>query len=347
MTGRRSGLVALAVMLAIAAPAAAQTFRWVDGAGVTHYSDHVPQAPKRPVEEITVRGDAIVPRYSPPSPRAANGDELQAPPPSPLGEDESAAAEEAPPPIDRSKVPAAVIEIVESAAVRAHLERLSRDVLAWFNAAADRVEAAEARRGLLARAFDPDTLERRVTHVLTERLDAPRREQLLAWFRSPLGRRIARLEAEVSRPGPAHTMVRFVDELPTRLPPTKRIALVQRLLRAQKITADPIETRNLFRAAIERTARLQPGALSLPYDDEASQLQLVEAATLSYVVTAVFAYRDLSDEELAAYAAFAESPAGDWLTKTYHGVILDTVRAPGRATASRDSVTERQSAKTR
>jgi hypothetical protein len=345
MIRRGPGLVVLASALALGTPATAQTFRGVDAAGVTHYSDNVPQAPKRPVEEVTVRGDAIVPRYSP-APRAATGDETPAG--APPAESESHDAEETPPPlIDPSKVPTAVTEIIESAAVRPHLERLSREALAWFDAAASRVEAADARRALLARTFDPATLERRVAQVLTERLDAARREQLLAWFRSPLGRRIGRLEAEASRPGPAHTMVRFVDELPTRLPPAKRVGLVQRLLRAQKVTADPIETRNLFRVAIERTARLQPGTLALPYDDEASQLQLVEAATLGYVVTAVFAYRDLSDEELGAYVAFAESPAGDWLTKTYHGVVLDTLRAPGSATAARAGVAERQSSKTR
>jgi hypothetical protein len=339
------GLVVLASVLAVGTPATAQTFRWVDGAGVTHYSDHVPQAPKRPVEEVTVRGDAIVPRHSP-APRAPTGEEPSAV--APRADGESGEAEETPPPlIDPRKVPPAVTEIIESAAVRPHLERLSREALAWFDAAASRVEAADARRALLARTFDPATLERRVAHVLTERLDPARREQLLAWFRSPLGRRIGRLEAEVSRPGPAHTMVRFVDELPTRLPPAKRVGLVQRLLRAQKITADPIETRNLFRAAIERTTRLQPGTLALPYDDEASQLQLVEAATLSYVVTAVFAYRDLSDEELGAYVSFAESPAGDWLIRTYYGVVLDTLRPPGSGSAARAGVAERQSATTR
>jgi hypothetical protein len=346
MTRRPSPLVVLAGLLVVTAPAVAQTFRWVDSAGVTHYSDHVPQTPKRAVEEITVRGDAIVSRPPAVTQRAAGGDDAQGSSPSPVADDDGVVAEE-PPLIEPSKVPAPVTEILESAAVRPQLERLSREALSWFDAAAARIEAAQARRGLLARAFDPNTLERRLAHVLTERLDASRREQLLAWFRSPLGRRIARLEAEASRPGPAHTMVRFVDELPTRLPSAKRIGLVQRLLRAQKVTLDLVEARTLFRAAVERTARLQPGALTLPYDDEASQLQLAEAATLSYVVTAVYAYRELTDEELGAYVAFAESPAGDWLTRTYRGVVLDAPRPPARPAVVRASATERQSAKTR
>lgn len=216
---------------------------------------------------------------------------------------------------------AAVDELLELSGLRAQLGALALGIRAELQELRPGLDARD-RVGMdriAARHFDPGMLYARVRLELGRRVDRAKLGAALAWYRSPLGRRITRHEvAAIS-----------AERGATPLPSDERLALVQRLDErggASETTLDVAMT--LVRSLARSSAPRRPAHLRLTSDQVEERIRLARIEGLTPIRIAclqhmLFAYRELTDVELAGYVRFVESPAGQWYVEAMNRALVD------------------------
>lgn len=216
---------------------------------------------------------------------------------------------------------AAVDELLELSGLRAQLGALALGIRAELQELRPGLDARD-RVGMdriAARHFDPGMLYARVRLELGRRVDRAKLGAALAWYRSPLGRRITR-----------HEVAAISAERGATPPPSdERLALVQRLDErggASETTLDVAMT--LVRSLARSSAPRRPARLRLTSDQVEERIRLARIEGLTPIRIAclqhmLFAYRELTDVELAGYVRFVESPAGQWYVEAMNRALVD------------------------
>lgn len=176
---------------------------------------------------------------------------------------------------------------------------------------------------ILKDAYQADRIKRHLLARFQKSLDPACIEAVLSWLRSPLGRKITKLEEAASTPEGVRQMTMYAAMLQSDPPPQERLRLVERLDEAIKATDLMLdmatitvnETMNGVVAAMPQQVDMDPVTLSrhLKTHREEMRKQFQKAATTTFL----YAYQPLSDKELEEYIAFAESEHG----KRYHKVV--------------------------
>jgi hypothetical protein len=190
---------------------------------------------------------------------------------------------------------------------------------------------------IVADRFDAALLSSRIRLEFERNLDRAKLARALAWYDSPLGRRITGLElaALISLGGPD-----ALAELERDRPSARRLMLMERLDAsggASETTVDVTMAivRSLTRAfqpAIPAVSRLSPSQL-----DE--QLARARNRTLEKIrdislVNMFVSYRSLSDAELEQYVQFVESEGGQWYMGLMNGALLAGIDTAAESTAA-------------
>ena len=228
---------------------------------------------------------------------------------------------------------AAVDELLELSGLRAQIEALSADVRALFSRREGRLSAQDRAtiHRIAARHFGAEILYARIRLELGRTLDAGPLEATLAWYRSPLGRRITRAEREALGPGAGRAR--------TPLPSDERIALVERLDEGGGASETMLDiamalVRSLLRVADPfRPAqkRLDPAGLeSLIVRARTEALTPIKIACLQNML---FAYGEFQDAELGGYVRFVESRAGRWYTTATNTALVSAVSSAAELAA--------------
>ncbi len=226
---------------------------------------------------------------------------------------------------------AALDELLELSGLRAQLGALAlgiRAELQELRAGIDARDRVEMDR-IAARHFDPEMLYTRVRLELGRRVDRAKLGAALAWYRSPLGRRITRHEvAAIS-----------AERSGTPLPSDERLAQVQELDErggASETTLDVAMT--LVRSLARSSAPLRPAHLRLTSNQLEERISLARIQAITPIRIAclqhmLFAYRELTDVELAEYVRFVESPAGQWYVEAMDRALVDAAGVAAELTA--------------
>jgi hypothetical protein len=165
----------------------------------------------------------------------------------------------------------------------------------------------------VAEAFDAKVLLDTVERHMQENLSKAEIMTILKWVDSPLGRKISRMEAESSTPE-AYLEIRRLSERP--LKKSGRVALLSKLDEAVKATEVGLSISiNLQVAFILAVTAELPEDQRPSYDrimaeinrDRPRMRQAMERETIAGFL---YAYRQLTDDEIGKYIAFAESEAG-------------------------------------
>jgi hypothetical protein len=190
-------------------------------------------------------------------------------------------------------------------------------------------------------SFQADRLYETLADRVARRFDPARGATVAAILRTDLSRRMAKLEAEASRPEMLTTMMAYAARMMISDRPTPtRVDLVRRLDIATGSTTLTLAVDVAARQGVTRVVdvvlppaqRRNPPATSdrslsgLSPDANASARTATEVALL-------FTYRTVSDEDLTRYVAFAESEDGQWLARLVREAIVDVIE-----TASSDAV---------
>jgi hypothetical protein len=189
----------------------------------------------------------------------------------------------------------------------------------------------------LRRAYDAGELEKAVLADLEGRHDARHAAGALAWLRSPLGRRIAHIEAESATTAGAHALEEFARALQENPPRPERLALEQRFDAALQNTASMVEltiaTSIGIAIALDAThpvdRRSDPEQMRSDVENQRAELHSMLRP--NSVVAFLYIYRELSDEEIDAYIAFGETDAGRWYTDSMMGAFVAAITSASRS----------------
>jgi len=252
-------------------------------------------------------------------------------------ERETGARVSAPP--DHRAEARALDELLQRSGLRVQLESLTAGIRAQF-VRAHRKQASPDRitiDRIVAERFTAETLYARIKLEFLRNLESARVGKALAWYDSPLGRRITgqELTALVAAGG-----AEAVADLEQNRPSSRRLVLIERLDAGGSASETTVDVT----VAIVRslTVAFQPGlpaVAGLTRDQLDKQIAQARNRTLEdmrrvCLVSMLLAYRGLSDDELDQYVQFVESESGQWYMSVMNSALLAAVGAAADATAS-------------
>jgi hypothetical protein len=171
--------------------------------------------------------------------------------------------------------------------------------------------------------FNADALQRGVERHLERAHDPRYAGTVLAWLRSPLGRRITKLDVAAARPEGMRAMQAYAEAIASNPAPATRVGLVTELDAATGMTDFTLDaTLSSATATAIGINGAQPPAQRLDESELRAALEAQRSALRPEIqkvtmVSMLYSYQDLSDEELARYIEFSESEPGRW----YHDVV--------------------------
>lgn len=307
MSRPRALVVLLAAALFLGPPSSdAEVYRWIDSHGVVTYSDH------------------------PPSPGDANQPPLTTEPEKPVA-----------PVVAEPTGPVTVDDILELSGLKrqlagltSHMEEQFRPQQGQMNAR-DRATVAH----IVSRAFAPERLYPLIKAEFSRQVDQAKLAAVAAWLRSPLGRKITALEVASSEPEGQRQLTAYVAGLQQNPPSADRVTLVQRMDWVSGDTDASVEILMAALRSLSRTVqsalppgrRVKPGQIENQI--EQARAQTVEPVRRAILVTMLFTYRSLADDEFREYLKFLGSDAGRWFNAVTKKSLIHAVRGASDRTA--------------
>ena len=242
-------------------------------------------------------------------------------------------------PADQRVDTRALDNLLERSGLRVQLESLTAGVRAQFVRAHRRQSGQDqiTINRIVAEHFAADGLYTKIRLEFLKSPEPTRLDQALAWYDSPLGRRITgqELAALVAAGGPE-----AVAALEKNRPSPRRLELIDRLDAgggASETTVDITVAivRSLtvaFQPGLPAVAKLSRGELD-KHIARARNRTLEDMKRLCRV-SMLLAYRDLTDDELEQYVRFVESDAGQWYMSVMNSALLAAVSVAADATAA-------------
>jgi hypothetical protein len=184
---------------------------------------------------------------------------------------------------------------------------------------------AEVEKIMLA-SFKPELFQQGVRDALTKGFDAKRVDNLMKAYASPLQKKMAALESAEIKP---EDLAAFAKSLKTQPPSAARLDLLKQLDAATQGTAFSVEiVGGVTRAMLSGVVGGDAAKLA-KIDREYEKQKARVAGAMENVMTATlaFVYRDVSDDDLAAYAKFLGGEDAKWLITQSMGGLLDTFKS--------------------
>lgn len=354
-------LTAIVALVLLAAPAGAETFRWVDDQGNVTYSDRPPQpreintptpeakpAPPTKVAPETQLGPEAAPAPATKASDAKAPDakalepkspEVKAPEPPPKARDAKALGQ--PAPIPRSG-PTKVDELFELSGARVQLAGLLSRVATDLRPPPGQMSAADMATidRILAQSLGHETVYGAVRDAFGPQVDRPSLEATAAWLRAPVARKIVALENASSDPSADQKVADYAATVKANPPSAQRLELLQRLdwvTGANDTSADLVAAiarglASAVSAAGPPETRLRPGQL----DERAAQVRARAYESLREVrmMSMLYTYQTLNDGELSEYVRFSGSDAGRWYNTAMRKALVGSIGKVVEQTAS-------------
>jgi hypothetical protein len=231
---------------------------------------------------------------------------------------------------------AALDNLLGHSGLKVQLESLSAGVRVQFLRGRGRLSGEDRVTidRIVSERFAAETLYARIEREFERNFDGAKLAEALEWYGSPLGKRITGLELAALVVGAQAADLENIG------PSSRRLELLQRLDvggGASETTVDVtmVIVRNMVRAfqpVLPAVARLSRGQL----EDKIAQARsrTLDQIRQACLLTMLFAYRELSDEELDRYVQFVESESGQWYMNLMNSALLTAVDRAAEATAA-------------
>lgn len=169
---------------------------------------------------------------------------------------------------------------------------------------------------LIRESFDVRKARQNLSVYLLQHTDKPSVEEILRWLNTPLARKITREELNASGAGQQAEMLHYLADLQANPPPQGRIALVQEVERVTHLSE--LTTRivmEVTRGMMESINLALPEDDRQPLDERLEEMETMgpviqEGFRQQMILTSFYAYRNISDKELADYIRFYDSDLG-------------------------------------
>ena len=183
----------------------------------------------------------------------------------------------------------------------------------------------EARNWLwqtLASPLSPEAYTKAVRQALLDDYHADALARVLGWYRSPPGRKMARLEQAGVEPGQGQARKAYLATLEGKPPSEQRLVAVFRIDEASRRSEGTFEAVKSvgggwsrgIEDAVSDQARQRAVEAEIARDSFRAQTR--DMVGEDVLKDMLYAYRDATDAELGAYAEFLESDAGRWFFNT-------------------------------
>ena len=201
------------------------------------------------------------------------------------------------------------------------------------------LDALRILKDVLPRAYGKDFLMASVRETFYREAEDRDLGPALKWLRSPVGTRIAELEAEAARPEALEEMMEFFQEYQSMDPDSPRVRLLSDLDEAAGVTESGVRLAlEMARSTARGVNHLAPGGQQIfseaGLEDRISQLepQIRPALRESTQLLLYFKFRTLKDEEIRQYLEFIRSPDGQWLQEAVVNSLVQALRDAGDRT---------------
>jgi hypothetical protein len=218
---------------------------------------------------------------------------------------------------------AAIDESLRLSGVRNHLaalrERLTRALEGDYRADFD-VRRWATR--MLASSFSAESYNKSIRQALLDYYNADIMARVVTWYRSGTGRKMVRLEQSGAEPGQEGARRNYLATLENKQPSEKRLVLIFRIDESLRASEDAFATIKAVATGWSRAVEELQG------EGHRTEVGQLETALTIYRAQArdqvsedvlremMYTYREATDAELAAYAEFLDSDAGQWFFGT-------------------------------
>jgi len=189
---------------------------------------------------------------------------------------------------------------------------------------------------VLSKWFQPAAFYVAVGGQVSKNYSPERIFKVVEWLRSPVTTRLAALERRAFSPEAREELVAFAGGLSDKPPSQPRLVLVHRLYEALRTCDMEVEaTIALVHAVAQAIGPALPKEKRYSAAELDRALGAVKARYRSIMKNArivhyLFAYRDVSDEELDQYVSFLETENGKWLIAVLDKGFLDATESISR-----------------
>ncbi len=224
-------------------------------------------------------------------------------------------------------------ELMELSGLQQQVDQVPAHALSFLKEEEERLPPDQY--ALMTRVFqetyDAEKLLSGVQDRIEKNFDSERASGALEWMRSPLARRISRLEEESSSPEALKQMQVLSEQLRTSPAPEPRLKLIRRLDKATRGTemATDMVILNAWGVEIGLNALLpekrRSGPDMLLRQAALAHDQMIREQKELMKVGFLYTYQTLTDSELERYVTFAESDAGQWCYRTIREAFKDVL----------------------
>ena len=289
-----AGLLVASVVLVTAIDASGAPYRWVDANGNVVYSDDPPPP------DAAAR--ASVPGAATPGAPAAVAD----------------------PSVER---------LLDATGLKHQARLVAAQTRETLRDSLGNLDAERRRRvdAITDREFHPDAFYGVLRAEFGRHFNEPWLDEVLAWYATPVGRRIAEAEIRFFATDRRRELEEFVAGLANNRPSPVRVALLQRLDAANGSTEGTLDLFVAINRAIIRVVEpLIPAASRIRAGQVESQsrqirLQMQESLKQVNVFTMLLLYQGVTDDELRSYIEFLETDAGAWYSGAARQAIISAV----------------------
>lgn len=222
--------------------------------------------------------------------------------------------------------------LFRAAGVDQRLPGLAAQVQAEFQRHSGLATAPERQliAEIVARQFAPDTLYPLVRDEFLRSAGGGRVRDALAWYRSPLGRRVVAQEIQAATPESQREFRAYAATIGSNWP-AARVVLVRRIDDASRATETGLDALvTMLRGFATAVDAVRPPERRI--DRAQLDVQLRQTRERAFgptrqgaLVAMLFTYRDLGEAELERYAQFMESDAGSSYTRTLNRALVRAV----------------------
>jgi hypothetical protein len=185
-------------------------------------------------------------------------------------------------------------------------------------------EVLSAMRASLPQAFAPERLKKTVLAELAAKLTDHDINDVIQWLDSPIGRKCTQLEEAASTPEAQADMLQHSAALRDSPPTPQRLKVLREFDLAVKGTQSALDMAITTQVAVALAINATfPAERQMPLDEVSRELEknrpVLEATVRSQVlISHLYTYKNLTEEEIQLYTEFAKSPAGS----KYHSAAM-------------------------
>ena len=222
-----------------------------------------------------------------------------------------------------------IAEVIESSGIGPSFQRmggeLARSAVAGDQATALSDDDKRALKEAMERAFEPRAMTAELSSNLKANLDAERLSRFLEILRQPIALKMTAEESIAVRPEELKAFTENMRKSPAPATRVKLIQAVDDVTRSSEVASEMIGAmaREMFDAML---AELQKAGKKVPKESRdavARQQNSIRNQARGQALTMVyFTYRNVSDEDLAAYVKLLDTDTGRWGI----GLLIDAVR---------------------